>query len=154
MLSVRDFRSRTSPVSRWQGEAARSGARDRPSERPFGTERSPGNTFSIESALCRPIIVHRDTLTGHGRKRRGHFAVVSPLAPRNVMDVLWFRLSRRHHHQPIDSRFRAPRFARTAEHLPHGGVRRDSTGSFRTSRVTGSNLTMAFVLHSVSHTLS
>lgn len=25
------------------------------------------------------------------------------------MDVLWFRLSRRHHHQPIDSRFRAPR---------------------------------------------
>jgi hypothetical protein len=29
------------------------------------------------------------------------------------MDVLWFRLSRRHHHQPIDSRFRAaaPRFA-------------------------------------------
>jgi hypothetical protein len=31
-------------------------------------------------------------------------------------------LSRRHHHQPIDSRFRAPRFTRTAEHLPHGRV--------------------------------
>ena len=79
--------------------------------------------------------------------------MVSPPAPRNAMDVLWFRLSRRHHDQPIDARFRAPRFTRTAEHLPHGRVLAID-GKLSNFCVTGSNLTMAFALQSVNHTLS